>query len=95
MSRPFILCIRCWMCPSTGIESLRLALKIGRKAGLKYVYAGNVPGESENTLCSNCGEVLIERQGYRIMKNSLIDGHCAQMRHSSAGRMVLTKLLSI
>ena len=64
--------------PSTGIESLRLALKIGRKAGLKYVYAGNVPGESENTSCSNCGEVLIERQGYRILKNSLKDGHCGK-----------------
>ena len=62
--------------PSTGIESLRLALKIGRKAGLKYVYAGNVQGESENTLCSNCGEVLIQRQGYRILKNSLVEGHC-------------------
>ena len=62
--------------PSTGIESLRLALKIGRKAGLKYVYAGNVQGESENTLCSNCGEVLIQRQGYRILKNYLMEGHC-------------------
>jgi len=64
--------------PSTGIESLRLALKIGRKAGVKYVYAGNIPGESENTLCSNCGEVLIQRQGYRILKNSLIKGHCSK-----------------
>ena len=64
--------------PSTGIESLRLALKIGRKAGLKYVYAGNVPGESENTSCSNCGEVLIRRQGYMILKNSLLEGRCGK-----------------
>ena len=49
--------------PATGIESLRLALEIGRKAGLKYVYAGNIPGESENTLCSNCKEVLIRAAG--------------------------------
>lgn len=71
--------------PSTGIESLRLALKIGREAGLKYVYAGNVPGETENTLCSKCGEVLIPRQGYRIRKNSLIEGHCGKCGTALSG----------
>lgn len=64
--------------PATGIESLHLALKIGRRAGLRYVYAGNVPGESENTICSGCGEVLIRRQGYRVTKNSLEEGHCGK-----------------
>lgn len=64
--------------PRTGVEALRLGLKVGREAGLKHIYAGNIPGESENTICSVCGLVLIERLGYRVMRNSIIDGHCPQ-----------------
>ncbi len=71
--------------PPTGIESLRRAVKIGRDAGLKYVYAGNIPGESENTICANCGEVLIERMGYRVIKNSVINGHCGKCGTTVAG----------
>jgi len=64
--------------PRTGVEALRLGLKVGREAGLKHIYVGNIPGESENTICSVCGLVLIERLGYRVMRNSIIDGHCPQ-----------------
>jgi pyruvate formate lyase activating enzyme len=71
--------------PGTGVESLRRGLKAGRDAGLKYVYAGNIPGESENTVCSVCGEELIERLGYRIMRNSVIDGHCRKCGSALAG----------
>ncbi|MDD4161733.1 MAG: AmmeMemoRadiSam system radical SAM enzyme [Methanothrix sp.] len=71
--------------PSTGIESLRRGLKAGREAGLKYVYAGNIPGESENTLCPVCKEEQIERLGYRIMRNSVIDGHCSKCNAQLAG----------
>lgn len=62
--------------PKTGIDSLRRGLEAGRRAGLKYVYAGNVPGEAESTRCPGCGELLIERLGYRIMRSAVTDGHC-------------------
>jgi pyruvate formate lyase activating enzyme len=71
--------------PRTGIESLRRGLRAGNEAGLNYVYAGNISGESENTLCPVCKEVLIERQGYHILRNSVIDGHCSKCNAALAG----------
>ena len=39
---------------------LERAYKIGKEAGLRYIYVGNVPGSKyENTFCYNCGEELI------------------------------------
>ena len=41
----------------TGPETLARAAQIGRNAGLRYIYAGNLPGKVgglENTRCSNC-----------------------------------------
>jgi pyruvate formate lyase activating enzyme len=58
----------------TEVESLLRAARIGRAAGLRYVYAGNAPGRVgslEHTICPGCGEVLVERAGYRIMRNRL------------------------
>ncbi len=62
--------------PRTPVSTLRRAREIGLKAGLKYVYEGNVPGEGgENTYCPNCGELLIERFGFSLttikMENSV------------------------
>jgi len=71
--------------PRTGIESLRRGLKAGRDAGLRYVYAGNIPKESENTVCPACDEVLIERLGYRIMRNSVVRGQCSRCGAALAG----------
>ena len=51
--------------PPTPLERLRRAVEIGREAGLRYIYVGNVPGEEgENTLCPQCGEMAIRRNGY-------------------------------
>ena len=53
--------------PGTPVSVLRKARDIGIKAGLKYVYEGNVPGEGgENTYCPNCGQLLIERVGFAL-----------------------------
>ena len=63
--------------PSTPIASLHLARRIGKEAGLKYVYSGNVPGdEGENTYCSNCEKILINRNGYSIIDNLLSEDAC-------------------
>ncbi len=63
--------------PPTPVASLRKARRIGLEKGLRYVYEGNIPGEGgENTYCYNCGELLIERFGYRIIRNSILDSNC-------------------
>jgi len=63
--------------PHTPVKTLRWAREIGFKAGLKYVYEGNVPGEGgENTYCHACKETLIERFGYSISLNRIKDGRC-------------------
>ena len=49
--------------PPTGIEKLHLAKQVAEKAGLKYVYIGNV-SEDESTKCPNCGAILIKRAGF-------------------------------
>jgi pyruvate formate lyase activating enzyme len=54
---------------NTTAETLVRAAAIGSSSGLRYVYAGNLPGEVgdlENTRCHNCQQVLIERFGYLI-----------------------------
>jgi len=62
--------------PPTPIDTLRRAREIGLEVGLRYVYQGNVPGEGENTYCYECGELLIERYGYRVTKNKIVDSSC-------------------
>jgi len=60
--------------PRTPLKTLRMAREIGIKAGLKYVYEGNVPGEGgENTYCPNCGRMIIERAGFFIRENRVVD----------------------
>jgi len=65
---------------NTTAEQLIRACEIGRSAGLRYVYAGNLPGRVgrwENTYCPDCDELLVERYGYiiRAMKVTA-DGSC-------------------
>jgi pyruvate formate lyase activating enzyme len=53
----------------TPIEKINQAYNIGKKAGLKYVYAGNIAGSfMENTYCPKCNELLIERIGFYIKR---------------------------
>jgi len=59
--------------PPTPLETLHRVVEIGREEGLRYIFAGNVPGEA-NTECHNCGELLIRRSGYRILVNRVAEG---------------------
>jgi len=66
--------------PYTTTKTLLRAAEIGQEAGLKFVYAGNIPGrvnEYENTYCPNCRTLLIERYGY-VLRNYHLrsDGTC-------------------
>ncbi|HTX88664.1 MAG TPA: hypothetical protein VMC08_06735, partial [Bacteroidales bacterium] len=47
------------------------------RAGMKYVYIGNVPGNDyENTVCPSCKKTVIERQGFTLLANNLRNGAC-------------------
>ncbi|MBN1374657.1 MAG: AmmeMemoRadiSam system radical SAM enzyme [Dehalococcoidia bacterium] len=51
--------------PPTPLTTLENAYEIGVKAGLRFIYLGNVPGNAhEDTVCYNCGKTVIERSGY-------------------------------
>ncbi len=64
--------------PPTPIATLRRAREIGIRAGLRFVYLGNVeePG-SEDTVCPQCGAVAIARDRYRITRRATVEGRCA------------------
>jgi pyruvate formate lyase activating enzyme len=66
--------------PNTTAEQLIRACEIGRAAGLRYIYAGNLPGRVgrwENTYCPRCDELLIERYGYIIRQMKVTrEGKC-------------------
>ena len=50
---------------ATPLATLEKAYQIGKRAGLKFVYLGNVPGhEYENTMCYSCGKMVVRRIGY-------------------------------
>ncbi len=69
---------------------LERAARIGRQVGLRYVYAGNMPGGVgglEDTWCPGCGERLIGRRGYRILEYRLTgDGRCPKCADPIPGR---------
>lgn len=63
--------------PPTPAESIHRAAEIGRSAGLKYVYSGNLPGDpGENTNCARCGRLLIGRCGFSIERLDLKGSAC-------------------
>jgi pyruvate formate lyase activating enzyme len=63
--------------PRTPASSLHRAREIGMKAGLRYIYCGNIPGEEgEDTFCPHCHKRVIERVGFRVLQNGVIKGEC-------------------
>jgi pyruvate formate lyase activating enzyme len=80
--------------PNTTAAMLLRAAQIGREAGLRYVYAGNLPGrvgELEHTHCHGCGERLIARYGYLIQQYRLTRaGVCPSCSKAVPGRWSAT-----
>ncbi len=75
---------------NTTPEMLMHAAAIAQRNGLRYVYAGNIPGrvgDLENTRCHNCRALLVERYGYFIQSYRLTpDGACPKCGTSIPGR---------
>jgi pyruvate formate lyase activating enzyme len=61
----------------TPAATINRAAEIGLEAGLRYVYAGNLPGRTqdwEHTRCHNCGATLVSRHGFYVTENRLTAG---------------------
>ena len=70
--------------PPTPVCTLEKAREIGIGQGLRYIYLGNVQGDS-NTNCYNCGKLLIQRTGYWVEQNNIRNGECPQCGTIIAG----------
>ncbi len=74
---------------NTTAETLLRAAEIGQEAGLRYVYAGNLPGRVgayETTFCASCGTPLVERLGYVVLGYHLTPkGTCPNCGAAAAG----------
>ena len=75
---------------NTTVEDLLRAVEIGRQSGLRYIYAGNLPGMVgpwEDTRCPQCSETLIKRYGYLIEDYRLTpEGRCPNCAAQIPGR---------
>ena len=74
---------------NTDSQTLIRAAEIGREAGLRYVYAGNLPGNVgayENTQCPKCSYQLVKRSGYVIHEYKITsEGKCPKCGEKIAG----------
>lgn len=70
----------------TSQEILINACEIGKKAGLQYVYTGNIPNSDyESTYCPKCNTLIIERWGMDILENNLKNGECLKCKTKIKG----------
>lgn len=61
----------------TPVETLEKARAIALDCGLKYVYIGNVPGNtSENTFCPKCKRPIVARSGFTVSGLDIVNGKC-------------------
>lgn len=74
----------------TSTRAIIRACEIGKEEGLRYCYAGNIPGrvgDWENTRCPTCKELLVERSGFTVIGHWLTDeGKCPKCATAIAGR---------
>lgn len=70
---------------STPMETLNRAYQIGKEAGLRFVYQGNVIGKGNHTYCYNCDRLLIERGGFNVNMNYTAQGKCPECGSPIAG----------
>jgi pyruvate formate lyase activating enzyme len=72
--------------PPTPLATLERARAIALEEGLRFVYLANLPGHrGGSTYCSSCGELLVERSGFNVVRNALQDGACGRCRQRLPG----------
>lgn len=71
---------------ATPEATLEKARAIGHKAGLKFVYAGNVYGWGNDTNCPRCANTVIKREYFSVTESRLAQGKCAYCNAQVPGR---------
>ena len=61
-------------------ETIRRAMAIGRKAGLRFVYGGNIADTETPTFCPKCAAALIRREAFHVRENL-----CAENLRANGG----------
>jgi pyruvate formate lyase activating enzyme len=73
----------------TTAEDLLRIVDYATKAGIKYIYPGNLPGQVgqwENTRCHHCGATVIERHGFYVKWSGIkADGLCPECHKTIPG----------
>lgn len=74
---------------NTNVNDLLKAAEIGRRAGLNFIYPGNLPGrvgDWENTYCGECNALLVKRLGFEVLDYELnSEGRCPKCDLSVPG----------
>lgn len=71
--------------PATPPATLHRAREIALKAGVNYVYEGNIYSDSANTYCPGCGELLIRRSWHNVLDDRLTHGACSKCGRNIPG----------
>lgn len=72
--------------PPTPATVLLRAREIARSTGLYYVYLGNIMiADGQNTICPQCGELMVERRAFQILKNFIENGRCSRCNQQIYG----------
>jgi len=72
--------------PPTPVHTLERARQIGKEAGLRYVYVGNVPGRRySDTYCPGCDKTLVQRLGFDVLRCDMRRGKCPSCGQAIAG----------
>jgi pyruvate formate lyase activating enzyme len=72
--------------PQTQATTLEKCRAAGLAAGLRHVYIANLsPHEGNNTVCSRCKKVVVERLGFKVISNAVVDGRCRFCKSKLAG----------
>jgi pyruvate formate lyase activating enzyme len=71
----------------TPVSTLEKARDAAMKAGLKYVYIGNLPGHAgNNTFCPKCAKLVVRRSGFSVLDLHLKGSACAHCGYKVHGR---------
>jgi pyruvate formate lyase activating enzyme len=70
---------------ATPPESLSKAVDIGSRAGLRFVYEGNIAEGREDTVCPGCGWPVLKRSGFKVLETTMTDGACQKCSTKISG----------
>ena len=70
---------------ATSGDTLKMAQELGKAAGIKYIYVGNVYGWGNDTCCPVCEKMLVKREGFEVLENNIKQGKCAFCQAKIAG----------